>query len=143
MFGHILVRHGVCLVQGIGDDDLAERLPRDARDVGRRQDGQQLLDPLLRLAAHGLRVGDQDGRRVGPMLGLRQQSTAQVYGSACSSATTRISIGPANRSMPTSPNSCRLASATNALPGPARKSTLGIVSVPRAMAAKAWTPPRR
>src|SRR4029079_13424051 len=43
--------------------------------------------------------------------------------------------------MPTSPNRPRLASSTNALPGPTRTSTGGIVSVPSAIAATAWAPP--
>jgi hypothetical protein len=43
--------------------------------------------------------------------------------------------------MPTTPNSCRLASATNALPAPTTMSTGSRSSMPKAMAARAWTPP--
>ena len=79
----------------------------------------------------------------GPCSAWLSRSTATTNGSAASSATIRISVGPANRSIPTSPNSCRLASATYALPGPASRSTLPIVSVPMAIAATAWMPPSR
>ena len=57
----------------------------------------------------------------GPCSACESRSTATTSGSASSSAITRISVGPANRSMPTSPNSCRLASATSPLPGPAQQ----------------------
>ena len=66
-----------------------------------------------------------------------------MNGSAVSSATMSTSVGPATRSIPTSPNSCRFASATNALPGPASIETGAIVSVPTASAAIAWMPPSR
>src|SRR5205823_6354322 len=58
--------------------------------------------------------------------------------------TTRTSVGPASRSMPTRPKSCRLASATYALPAPTSMSTGGRSSStrPKANAASAWTPPR-
>ncbi len=46
-------------------------------------------------------------------------------------------------SMPTCPYTCRLASATKALPGPTILSALGTVSVPQARAAMAWAPPQR
>ena len=43
--------------------------------------------------------------------------------------------------MSTWPNSCRLASATQALPGPTILSTRGTLSVPNASAATACAPP--
>ena len=43
--------------------------------------------------------------------------------------------------MPTRPNSWRLASATNALPGPTIMSTGPMPSIPKAIAASACTPP--
>ena len=43
--------------------------------------------------------------------------------------------------MPTRPNSWRLASATNMLPGPTSMSTCAIEAVPMAIAATACTPP--
>ena len=46
-------------------------------------------------------------------------------------------------SIPPRPNTCRLASATYALPGPTMRSTGAIVAVPYAMAATAWAPPTR
>src|SRR6266478_5085820 len=52
-----------------------------------------------------------------------------------------VSVGPASKSMPTRPNNWRLASATNAFPGPTSMSTGAMFSVPRAMAAIACTPP--
>ena len=51
------------------------------------------------------------------------------------------SVGPASRSMPTWPNTCFLASATKAFPGPAIMSTGWIVSVPYAIAPIACAPP--
>ena len=46
------------------------------------------------------------------MLGLAEQVGGDELGSAVSSAMTAISVGPASRSIPTRPNSWRLASAT-------------------------------
>ena len=50
-------------------------------------------------------------------------SEATSSGSASASAITAISVGPASKSMPTRPNSCRFASATYALPAPMIMST--------------------
>ena len=58
------------------------------------------------------------------------RSAAARAGSQVSSAMTRISLGPAIMSMSTRPKTCRLASATSALPGPTILSTRGTVSVP-------------
>ena len=49
-------------------------------------------------------------------------------------AITSVSVGPANRSMPTRPNSWRFASATKAFPGPTSISTGARESVPNAIA---------
>ena len=49
---------------------------------------------------------------VGPCSSWPAMSAATSSGSALSSAITRISVGPASRSIPTLPNSWRLASAT-------------------------------
>ena len=58
------------------------------------------------------------------VLGLAEQvGGAQFARRTLSSAMTSVSVGPANRSMPTRPNSWRLASATKALPGPTSMST--------------------
>ncbi len=54
----------------------------------------------------------------------------------------KVSVGPASKSMPTRPKSCRFASATYALPGPTSMSTAGIEAVPSPIAAIACTPPR-
>src|SRR3546814_10907376 len=53
----------------------------------------------------------------------------------------RISLGPATMSMPTVPNTRRLAAATYALPGPTILSTWAIDAVPYASAPTAWSPP--
>ncbi len=58
------------------------------------------------------------------------RSIATQSGFAVESAITRISETPATMSMPTVPNTRRLAAATNALPGPQILSTAGIVAVP-------------
>ena len=53
------------------------------------------------------------------------------------------SLGPATPSIDTRPTTWRLASWTQALPGPTITSTAGIRSVPWASAAIAWAPPMR
>ena len=58
------------------------------------------------------------------------RSIATQSGSVVPSQMTRISDGPAIMSMPTVPNTRRLAAATYALPGPTILSTAGTVSVP-------------
>src|SRR5690606_2376381 len=69
------------------------------------------------------------------------RSIATQSGSVVPSHSTRISDGPAIMSMPTVPNTLRLASATYALPGPTILSTAGTVVVPNASAATACAPP--
>ena len=56
---------------------------------------------------------------------------------------TIVSLGPYSASMPTLPNTSRLAIVTKMLPGPTILSTRGIVSVPYASAAIASAPPAR
>ena len=53
---------------------------------------------------------------------------------------TRVSVGPAKRSMPTRPKSWRFASATNMFPGPTSMSTGSMDSLPRAIAPTALHP---
>jgi hypothetical protein len=55
----------------------------------------------------------------------------------------QISLGPAMESISTSPKTMRLAVATKIFPGPTILSTLGIVRVPKAIAATACAPPMR
>ena len=62
------------------------------------------------------------------------KSVAHNSASTVSSAITMVSVGPANKSIPTRPNNCLLASATKALPGPTSISTESILAVPRAIA---------
>ena len=50
---------------------------------------------------------------------------------------TKVSVGPANKSIPTRPYNWRLASATNILPGPTSISTGAILCVPTAIATTA------
>ncbi len=69
------------------------------------------------------------------------RSSAIHSGSVPPSQITAISDGPAIMSMPTSPNTWRLASATYTLPGPTILSTRGTVAVPKASAATACAPP--
>ena len=58
------------------------------------------------------------------------KSAATYFGSAFSSATTNISLGPAIISISTLPKTNFLATATKIFPGPTILSTWGIVSVP-------------
>ncbi len=53
-----------------------------------------------------------------PCSACPNKSVAHNSPSTVSSAITIVSVGPANKSIPTRPNSCLLASATNAFPGP-------------------------
>ena len=66
----------------------------------------------IALAATRSLVVTRTAGESGPCSAWESRSTATMNGSASSSAMTRISVGPANRSMPTSPKSWRLASAT-------------------------------
>ena len=78
---------------------------------------------------------------VGPCSACPSKSTAHISPSTDSSAMMSVSVGPANKSMPTRPYSCRFASATNMFPGPTSMSTGLIDAVPIAIAATACTPP--
>jgi predicted TIM-barrel enzyme len=69
-----------------------------------------------------------------PCSAWARRSSAIGSGSCPASATTTSSLGPAIPSMPTSPTSCRFASCTHGLPGPAITSTGGTDSVPYASA---------
>ena len=71
---------------------------------------------------------------VGPCSAWPRRSVAAISASQESSAMIKVSVGPASRSMPTWPNSCRFASATYIFPGPTRTSTGVIESVPSAIA---------
>ncbi len=85
----------------------------------------------------------QPAGEVGPCSAWPSRSVATSRGSAVSSAMTSTSVGPASRSIPTRPNSWRLASATNALPAPTSMSTGSRPSIrPNAIAARPCTPPR-
>ena len=69
------------------------------------------------------------------------RSVATMCGSALESARIRLSVGPAIMSMPTRPNSMRLASATYWLPGPISRFAFGRSNRPNVIAATACTPP--
>ena len=70
------------------------------------------------------------------------KSTATISASASSSAITAISVGPANKSIPTLPNKILLASATNWFPGPTKISAGGFLNKPFVIAAIPGTPPK-
>ena len=63
------------------------------------------------------------------------KSTATISGSAFSSAIIPISVGPANKSIPTLPNKILLASATNWFPGPTNISAGAFPNKPFVIAA--------
>ena len=65
-----------------------------------------------------------------PCSAWARRSAATCPGSAVSSASTTISLGPASLSISTCPRTRRLAAATKALPGPTILSTAAIVRVP-------------
>ena len=58
------------------------------------------------------------------------RARATAAGGAVKSAMRSSSEGPAGVSMPQKPLTCRLASATKALPGPTMRATRGTVRVP-------------
>ena len=65
-----------------------------------------------------------------PCSAWASRSSRSGSGSAPVDAMTVRSLGPANPSIPTSPDTWRLASCTHRLPGPTITSAAGIVSVP-------------
>ena len=100
------------LVQVGAEDDLAVVVHAGAGDGGTGQ----LRDLHLQLRLHGLgqlrAVGDEDRACQFVVLGLTQQVCCHHAGLQPPSASTRISLGPAIISMPTLPNTLRLAVAT-------------------------------
>lgn len=156
----VLVGKSKSLVQpSINNDDLSERLPGHPCDVCSAERCELALNREEGSFGDRFAGGDEDGGRIGTVLGLREEvrwntkglfsisvrkkarqfdeesdSLAQVNGSAASSATMRTSVGPAKRSIPTGPKRARLASAAKAFPGPARKWHCRIDSVPSAIA---------
>ena len=75
-----------------------------------------------------------------PCSACAARSSDSASTSAPSDAITVRSDGPANPSIPTTPDTCRLASCTHRMPGPTITSTRGIDSVPYASAATACAP---
>ena len=103
-------RHRV--VETAHHDDAPKSRHDAAGDLGARQRRELALDRRFdRVGERGI-VGDQDRLRGGVVLGLRQQIGGDPVGIAGLSATTSTSDGPAIMSMPTVPNTCRLAAAT-------------------------------
>ena len=129
MLERVGVGGGERLLVGVDDDHLAVVLPRPRRDLGGGEALELHRDLAQRLLGERLRRRDQDGRRRRAVLGLAEQVGGDDHRVGRPSATTRISVGPATRSIPTFPNRRRFASTTYALPGPTRKSTGSIVSV--------------
>ena len=122
----------------VGDLDQGQRRVGDARRARRRP-----LDraPRPRRGRPPRRRATSSGL-VGAVLGLRAEVERDPLGVACRAR--RSPSAPRGRrseSIPTSPETARFASWTQALPGPAMTSTGAIVSVPWASAKIAWAPP--
>ena len=101
------------LVERAQHDHGAERLPSSRRRCCRaavaaswRSHGR------CDRSAEGRIVGHQDGLGGGVVLGLGQQVGREPLRIVVRSAITSTSEGPAMESMPTVPNTCRLAAAT-------------------------------
>ena len=97
---------------------------------------------FITASASGRQVVNSQAGDSWPCSAWPTRSLATISASALSSAITATSDGPAKTSMPTLPNSARLASATNLLPGPTITSAGLPVNRPSAMVAMACTPPR-
>ena len=81
-------------------------------DGAARERGQLPLEGRGHARDQGRGVGDEQRARHRIVLGLGQQVGRQPLGIGAASAMTTTSLGPATMSMPTSPNTLRLASAT-------------------------------
>ena len=112
MLGGDGIRKRHRLIEVLHQDDRAEILPRGPRDFRARQRGKLRLDRARDIVGERCIIGDQDRLRVGVVLGLRQQIGGDPAGVAGWSAMTSTSEGPAIMSMPTLPNTSRLAAAT-------------------------------
>ena len=100
---------------------IAEVSPRDMDDIRFAQDQVRKFAEIQRASMQDVEVETMPG----VILGHRNIPVQSVgcYVPAgkfpmVASAITMVSVGPANKSIPTRPKSCRLASATKALPGP-------------------------
>ena len=93
-------------------NDRAEIAPARAGDRLSRQPVELAFDSCGDLAGEPRVVGDQDRLRRLVMLGLRQEIGGDELWVGRKSASTTTSDGPAIMSMPTTPNTRRLAAAT-------------------------------
>ena len=100
-------------LQRRAEDDRAVVAPARAGDLGPRQICELALHFGLDRARQARIVGDQDRLRRLVVLGLRQKiggDKARI--GACDRREPRLRDGPAIMSMPTTPNTRRLAAAT-------------------------------
>ena len=100
------------LVEIAHQNDRAEILPGRARNRRARQSFELRGDGRFDVVCQRRVVGHQDRLRGGVVLGLRQQIGSDPIRIGVASATIRTSDGPAIMSMPTLPNTSRLAAAT-------------------------------
>src|SRR6516162_2420653 len=96
---------GFCrhLILVSAQDNLAIVAPSNSGNIGGRQHAELPVDFGHRGLRELRRGCQQYRRRCWAVLGLAKRSVAQISASAVSSAITRISVGPAKRSMPTFP----------------------------------------
>jgi hypothetical protein len=140
MLGGDVVGDGQHLVVAVAEDHLAV-VAQDRRGFGGGQDPSSRSISAMVSSASLRELVIRHGGRVVAVLGLAQQVGRAQLGIDGVVGDHQVSVGPAKRSMPTRPKSCRLASATKALPGPTSMCTGSIVSVPSAIAPTAWMPP--
>ena len=95
--------------------------PPQDRPAGRRREATATAASTV--VGEGAVGRDEQGRRVGAVLGLGQEIGCHVVRVGRRSARTMPSDGPAGRSIPTSPKTSSLAAVTQALPGPTIRST--------------------
>jgi len=112
VLGGPFVGQGDGLGEGVGEDDLPVPVPGLAGDLAGGISSIRLSISSTVRSATARSVETSQPTEVGPCSSWPAMSVARSSGSAVWSATTRISVGPASRSIPTLPKSWRLASAT-------------------------------
>ena len=117
VLGGDAVGFGNQFLVGVAQDDLAVVAPGHAGDVGGRQHASWRSISASMPSAIVFEVVSSIAGEVGPCSAWPSRSVAHISTSAVSSAMISVSVGPASRSMPTRPNSCRLASATIGVAG--------------------------
>src|SRR5215217_4052723 len=113
VLGRVLVGDAHHLLVALANDYLTAVPPSLPGDILGRPTSFQPAIYLPNVASPTSReVVSRIAGEVGPCSACPKRSAARRRGSAESSAMIRISVGPARRSMPTVPKSCRFASAT-------------------------------